>query len=278
MANLPRVISIKVKIERAREHVDALKSEIDAFWKDEPYVVVPEEEQQTGDRVFRVRIQRELPRRWAAIAGDVVHNLRSALDHLAWQLVEANGNTPDHRTEFPIGRDANDFNSRCLKKVKGASDPAVRLVASLEPYKGGDERFFALHTLDIVDKHRLLITVGAARDSVIHGPEAIKIVEVRLGGPDGPIVPLPFEPEYVRFHFAALHKAFPLKDGAEIYRIERALRDRPNVDMNPQFHFEAAFGETGVFEGEPIVPILVQLANLIDSTIDIFFGSLTELK
>lgn len=61
MANLPRIASIKVKIERAKEHVDNLKSEIDDFFRGKPYVAVPQDEQQTGDRVFNVRIQREFP-------------------------------------------------------------------------------------------------------------------------------------------------------------------------------------------------------------------------
>jgi hypothetical protein len=34
---------------------------------------------------------------------DAVHNLRSALDYLAWQLVEVNGNTPNEKTCFCIG-------------------------------------------------------------------------------------------------------------------------------------------------------------------------------
>jgi len=45
MTDLSRIASIKVKIERAKEHVDNLKSEIDAFLKGEPYVMVPEDEQ-----------------------------------------------------------------------------------------------------------------------------------------------------------------------------------------------------------------------------------------
>jgi hypothetical protein len=40
---------------------------------------------------------------WAGILGDVVHNWRSALDHLVWQLVlldTGEDGTPEH--QFPI--------------------------------------------------------------------------------------------------------------------------------------------------------------------------------
>ncbi len=37
-----------------------------------------------------------------AAAGDIVHNLRSALDHLAFQLVLAGGHTPTTETAFPV--------------------------------------------------------------------------------------------------------------------------------------------------------------------------------
>lgn len=44
----------------------------------------------------------EVPLTFSAIIGDVLYDLRSALDHLAWQLVIANGGTPNRDTAFPI--------------------------------------------------------------------------------------------------------------------------------------------------------------------------------
>lgn len=139
----------------------------------------------------------------------------------------------------------------------------MHMIKSLKPYKGGDERFPALHFLDIVDKHRLLIAVGASRDSVAHGPEVLQNLEIRRGGPTGPIIP-------------PLHRAFPLEDGTEIYRIQARFRDK--TDMHPHFHFEIAFGESGFFKGKELIESLLELANLTDSVINMFFESLPELK
>ena len=62
MADLSRIASIKVRIERAKEHVGNLKSEIDAFLKGEPYLMVPEDEQQTrgGLAAARASLRRDL--------------------------------------------------------------------------------------------------------------------------------------------------------------------------------------------------------------------------
>jgi hypothetical protein len=279
MATNPRIVGIKAKIERAKEHVDNLKAEVNAFLESEAYAVVVEDEQQTGDRVFRVRIKTDIPIRLAVIAGDVVHNLRATLDYLSWQLVEANGGIPDQRTEFPFGVDQADFTTRCQRKVRGVSAEAMSLIQALKPYGAGNQNsLYFLHRLDIRDKHRLLIMVGGIRDRIIHGPEALEIVEVRRGGLDGPIVPLGFTPEWVAFHYAAAHSGFPLKDGAEIHRIESRFRNRPKVDMDPTFTFNVAFGESGIFEGEPLVESLQKLADMIDGLIDVFFEHLPELK
>ncbi len=39
---------------------------------------------------------------FSVVVGDVIHNLRSALDHLAWQLVILDGGQPNDSTQFPI--------------------------------------------------------------------------------------------------------------------------------------------------------------------------------
>ena len=44
----------------------------------------------------------DLDDKWALMIGDCVHNLRSALDYLAHELVRANGGTPDDHTQFPV--------------------------------------------------------------------------------------------------------------------------------------------------------------------------------
>ena len=46
------------------------------------------------------------PISWSVSFGEILYNLRSSLDHLVWQLVLANGQTPGRHNAFPITNDA----------------------------------------------------------------------------------------------------------------------------------------------------------------------------
>jgi hypothetical protein len=71
-------------------------------------------------------------RRW-----DCVHNLRSALDHLAIVLVRDGGGTPGEYTAFPISRDRTHIETRAIQRLEGASAAAIKIVKRLKPYPGG---------------------------------------------------------------------------------------------------------------------------------------------
>jgi hypothetical protein len=125
---------VHVKIERAKEHIHDFNARLAVFKKSCPYPVITEEDPQTGDIVFRVRIKSEIPLSCAAILGDGIQNLRSALDHLAYQLVLANGSTPTRRTAFPISTDAKKYELYARGKVKGMKKTAVDKIDFLQPY------------------------------------------------------------------------------------------------------------------------------------------------
>jgi hypothetical protein len=61
---------------------------------------------------------------------------------------------------------------------------------------------------------------------------------------------------------------FPVKDGTELCRIVPIFGG--TMYMNPKFTFEVAFGETGLFQGEPLVPSLHQLVYIIKGIRNIF--------
>jgi hypothetical protein len=99
--------------------------------------------------------------------GDCLHNLRSSLDHLAWQLVLADGGTPTTRTDFPIFKCEGLFREHKKSKkaptgvVGGVSQQAAALIESLQPYNRTDgspeeHPLWVVHHLNIIDKHRRL--------------------------------------------------------------------------------------------------------------------------
>jgi hypothetical protein len=93
-------------------------------------------------------------------AGDAIHNLRSALDHLAWQLSHWRTGKPGPRPGFPIGKSFEDYKAMKGRMVAGMSPDAKKAINDLRPYKGGNEPLWTIHHLDIVDKHHQLFVFG----------------------------------------------------------------------------------------------------------------------
>jgi len=106
------LILVQVKIERAKKHLRDLAAELTTFQKTS-LTVIGEREDQHGNVVSREF--RELPVypfNALACAGDIVQNLRTALDHLAWQLVmtaSLPGFPPGRHTCFPISKDLESY-------------------------------------------------------------------------------------------------------------------------------------------------------------------------
>src|SRR2546421_4784573 len=77
---------VRVKAERAKRHIRDLEIEVSAFLRSRPYTVgVRTEHQKT---VYYLANSVETPGGIAAITGDVLFNLRAALDHLVYRLAE----------------------------------------------------------------------------------------------------------------------------------------------------------------------------------------------
>lgn len=241
----------RLKVERAKQHIANLDAHIAAFVQRDPYVVVRAEDPDTGDLVWRVRVREQPDPRWGLIAGDAIHNLRSALDHLVWQLVLANGRQPTDETMFPIARSAKQFQAGGLRRIKGVSAQAQAAIQAAQPYKGGNDAFWRLHRLDANDKHRVLYVVGAAHNSVI--------LEFKL--PSGDVFP--------KIGLRPADRQFPLKDGAALYGVEMGGRT-DYAENDPQFAFEVALSDGEVVEGEPLLEMLAQLADFTSAFIETF--------
>jgi hypothetical protein len=97
-----RLTGILAKLDRADEHLESIETEVARFLYGKPYEVVGELNEEDRAWYFILRVHREPPVRLATLIGDTAHNLRSALDHLVWQLVEISGGTAGTTNAFPI--------------------------------------------------------------------------------------------------------------------------------------------------------------------------------
>jgi hypothetical protein len=250
----------RIKVQRAKKHIYELEAEIGAFFKRYPYRVFTEDEADTGDKVWRVEVPRQPPARWAAIVGDAVHNLRASLDLLVNQLVVANGRNPTDRTALPIGSTAENYETNAARITKGVSDTAKDMLAALKPYKGGNDALWRLHRLDITDKHRLLLAVGAAHRNIILPSPA-------MGDAPAGLLSIALTPT---------DRQFPLKDRVEIFRVAKAAREEGDEAYDDlKFTVQIALDEPGVVEGEAVIPVLLDLADAVKHLLAVFDPLLT---
>jgi hypothetical protein len=159
-----RMILVRVKIERAKKHLGDLAAKILAL----SHTTIIARDANGGAPPSHFKRVPTLSFDVVAIAGDVVHNLRSALDHLAMQLAIV-GSTESGRPltekeirqiEFPIAETDAKYESDKARKVKGMRPEAVKALDMLKPYKGGNDPLWRIHELDNIDKHRALFTTA----------------------------------------------------------------------------------------------------------------------
>jgi hypothetical protein len=165
---------VKEKLKRAVDHLEAARAVLSGYMETNPYSFVLNE-QRTVDSEGRVWgtggfVSREpIPTDLALIIGDCLTNLRSSLDYLVHELVEANGKNPSEGNAFPISVSAEAYAKRidngCLR---GVSPDARTLIKTMQPYNGGYEPehslLWVLNALTNINKHRrLLLTLLRVR-------------------------------------------------------------------------------------------------------------------
>ncbi len=157
------------KLKRADKHIADMNVLIDAFKSSNPYGPVFDRNLNTGQcKLYLVRNQVPDPD-ISLMVGDAVHNLRSALDHFAYQWVLRRGSgSPDNRTQFPIfrfrksgqrrGQAVTGYLDRVATQLPGiVTGSAVEAVfEATQPYHRRYRLLWAVHHLDILDKHRLV--------------------------------------------------------------------------------------------------------------------------
>lgn len=176
----------RTKVDRAVEHLNALGKEWEAFLKTDPYQLVIEFDSDACCHAAVLRVNSFPPLKVGAIVGDLAHNLRSALDHVAWRLARLDHSAEElmkprvrNRIYFPITTSPENLRSHSIAPY--VRDAAKTVIEALQPYHGanGLERhpLSRINRLANADKHRILHTAFGALDmtGVRFTPAAIDI-------------------------------------------------------------------------------------------------------
>src|ERR1035438_5207448 len=261
---LPHDVDLKVKW--ANDHFFDFQKFLRAWAKSDACRIAIEHDRETRDVLYRLSQEFFVPREFALLAGDILQNLRSALDYLVCALVRANHGRVTNKTCFPIiGRipATPEEDGAFARKIEGMTDKAKDLIRGCKPYRGGDEVLWRLHELNRREKHRLLFTVGGylSNWSITQHIQATNMPLHRM--------------ERLGRAYASdewwsemRELSFPLKAG------DILLRDPPDTKVNENLEIEIqiAINEKGVCEGEPLLSVLFESFDRVNRVVEKFHG------
>ncbi len=260
MANAGRWL----KLERAREHLATLDVSLNTIYSaagpsripliggfdvdDQAWVVRVGDFRPPGVTVASTQI------------GDIVHNLRGALDHLVWDLAILDGGAwpldDDGReveTQFPIygGSDGKRrFHSKTVQSVRLHSLTAEHRTAieGFQPYTTGNDTLTRLADMSNADKHRVIqpvFIITHAAQPYVRGSRDCELVE---GAGSLPILQSGLEPN------------------TEVLRLPlENIGSDPHVDVV----FQAVIG-VGFRDGASVTGTLTRAADVVQEILAAF--------
>ncbi len=174
----------RLKIERTWELLEALNGEIRAFVDTEPYGYWIEPEPDSDWMLVRVEVRRRIPSHLSLLFGDAVHDCRSALNHLAYEMA-AIGSGPSRSTQWPIYKTPDDWRVHHTRHLAGIDPAYWAAIERLQPYQdpANLDWLFRLKELDDADKHRQLhvAQVAPSARDLIFDPPVVEVEELPAG-------------------------------------------------------------------------------------------------
>jgi hypothetical protein len=160
---------IAEKLNRSQENIENLEAEIARFFKESKYPVLSNDKGEIISEAVLYHSKLPVPVRFSVLSGEIVHHLRSCLDHIVWHFSDSEYRRKNLRwIEFPILKtppSSADMLGRFERKIKGITNVRVLdFIKRVQPHAGLDHRralLLAIHDLDIVDKHRTLVIVSS---------------------------------------------------------------------------------------------------------------------
>lgn len=256
----------KIKIDRARTVLCELIFRIDDFLSKHPLKVVIEDDIPNAMRRYVFIQSKPIPVELSAVIGDIIHNIRSALDLTMVDIVKKYN--PEKKNfenfNFIIRSSKKDF-LEALSKIKyHLGDDALELLRDIEPYHGGNSDFYIINKLSNIDKHRAIIPVGAAEI------ESLSTIDLS-------ILNLTFKitgQTILSSKIDNKSKKFPLNSGDIIYTTPLP----GSAVLWPEISRDISLGiviyEKNVIEGEPLVEILTHYCDLVEQIVELIYSDL----
>jgi hypothetical protein len=193
-----------LKVSRAYEHIAAVEQLAQDWLDTDAYTIRREVDPETGHTVCKARIKSPPPVEIGLAAGDAVHNLRSALDHVVYHFAERHHPGPlplevEESLMFPIVGNQNSkgepadgaliFREIVARRNLANLLPSnvLRYVKSIQPYHWPGDGFrhhwlWLVHDLDRIDKHRRIhVTAASLRMPYVSSPGDPSDIDIEWG-------------------------------------------------------------------------------------------------
>jgi hypothetical protein len=148
-----------LKAKRANHHIDELRKALASYSEGGSYAISVQSEWDHSNTVATLEPSKPIPDDLPLIVGDAVHNLRTALDHVA-SAARRDLMGDDAHAYFPFRRTGAEFatDTAALDAIEHAIPGARRIaIDEVQPYEKGKLGLYQLNALDKVDKHKKLI-------------------------------------------------------------------------------------------------------------------------
>ena len=244
-SNRDHTFSHALRLSRASHHLHNLENQVREWLGQDPYYYVTVPDPQSDMTTVRVRFTIPPPAEFRLIIGDCLHNLRSALDNLVYQLAVQNtapNPIPEDKARelaFPIVSSPmkpDEFMTKYRSRI-GLLDPGAQaIIEELQPYHredGASHPLWKLNKLSNIDKHRVPHIASLALVTYTTFPDAPTSLH----------------------HF--IINAGPIEDSAIIARYA-PNSSRPEADqrLNNQLRFGIAFSqESNILSGDVIIAL-----------------------
>ena len=153
--------AILLKVERAYDQTKLLASLQTEYVeaKPRPYRVDPSIQSNLAEHIFRLRFDSPIPLDFSILFGEIIYNLRSAIDQCVFQLALDKTGVEHDKTMFPIFKDPGEFRRFGEWRIKDIGDGPKAFIKSLQPYSDRSlpvhDSLLDLNNLSNADKHRV---------------------------------------------------------------------------------------------------------------------------
>jgi hypothetical protein len=156
---------VRIKLAMARANAEQLDGMLRPFVDKARRCIERAPSENPFEVVYKITEVPWIDPAWSAIFGQGIYNIRSALDHLAWQLVLLDGQEPTRATQFPLLDTNRDKSGR---KVRADIAPGIQrpdilaAVEAMQPHHGGGkwgDQLGVVAELSAIDRHRLPVAV-----------------------------------------------------------------------------------------------------------------------